>query len=88
MSKPTYTLSLDTNTARPNIKTEFTKLTHKQAEAAYNTARKAFRGVQVVCEQTGEVMAHTYCSDEWFTPALTYGEALDAIVAIAAINTK
>lgn len=88
MSKATFTLSIDTNTARPKIKTEFTKLTRKQAEAAYNTARKAFRGVQVVCEQTGEVMAHAYCSDEWFKPSLTYGEALDAITAIASIRAK
>lgn len=41
-----------------------------------NLLTKAFRQVDVYCNETGEVMSNSYISDDWFTPSLSVTECI------------
>ena len=40
------------------------------------TLSTAFPEIVVICEQTGEVMWHTYTSLDWFRPSVEQGRAI------------
>ena len=66
----------------PSIQFELRGIPEDKAKRIYRIARGAFRDIEITSEITGEVLMSEYISDEWFSPACSYGEAIDDIIAI------
>ena len=47
-----------------------------------NEAHEAFRQIEVVDDETGELIYSSYASSNWFSPMSTEGEVLDEIYKI------
>ena len=81
MSTPTYTVTAE-NRCNPYITYCIKNLTEKQARFAIKNLWTAFRSVEVVNEETGEVVFSHYEGDEFFQPSETEAEAIAKVSAI------
>ena len=77
-----YSLILRSCETSPCIEATFTGLSSGQISPAIAEAIYGFRHVEVVCEQTGEVVYTNYKSSELFTTLLSYGDCLDRVHAV------
>ena len=66
---PTYSVKAD-NCNAPKITYEVKELSAKSALFLANHLAEAFRSVEVVCEQTGEVAYQFYYNDDFRKPAM------------------
>ena len=78
-----YSLILRSCEASPCIEATFKGLSSGQISLAIAEAIYGFRHVEVICEQTGEVVYTNYKSSELFTTLLSYGDCLDRVHAVA-----
>jgi hypothetical protein len=81
MSTPTYTVTAE-NRCNPYITYTIQNLTDKQARFAIKNLWTAFRSIEVVNEETGEVVYSHYEGDEFFQPSETVAEAIAKVNAI------
>ena len=75
----TFTISVESGNSYPGIKTEFHGATISDIHRAIEIAHEAFRIVEVVCEQTGEVYYNCYTSEDLFVAVDAYGSVIDRI---------
>ena len=66
----------------PNITAQYKGLCEDCAFEVVKILGVAFRSVEVLNEETGEVEFTHYVSDNWFSPSMTYGGALDDVVDV------
>jgi hypothetical protein len=66
----------------PNITIEYEGLCEECIEECIEELTTAFRSVEVICEQTGEVVYTHYVGADWFTPFASYGEVIDEVYDI------
>ena len=71
----TYTVSAD-NCNSPKITYEVKGLAEKSALFLANHLLEGFRKVDVICEQTGEIVFNIYYNDDFRKPTLTELECL------------
>ena len=81
MPTPTYTVTAE-NRCSPYITLTLDKLTKKAAYFATQNLCAAFRSIEVVNEETGEVVYSHYEGDEFFQPSETEAEAIAKVNAI------
>lgn len=81
----TYKVCVD-SCEHPKIVGEFGGLELHEAMNGATLALHAFRKVDVICEQTGEVMYNAYYATEAFTPCLSYGKVIDYLYELGASN--
>lgn len=81
MPTPTYAVTAE-NRCNPYITYHIEKLTEKQARFAIKNLWTAFRSIEVVNEETGEVVFSHYEGDEFFQPSETEAEAIAKVSAI------
>lgn len=81
MPTPTYTVTAE-NRCNPYITYSIQNLTEKQARFAIKNLWTAFRSIEVVNEETGEVVFSHYEGDEFFQPSETEAEAIAKVSAI------
>ncbi len=72
-----YTMTVN-NCADPKATFEITDC-FMRIHSYYEIARDAFRDIQIVCCDTGEVILHEYRSDEWFVPKMDCGACISQI---------
>lgn len=82
----TYTLKMDTCEAKPKMEISFGEVPENKIKRALDFASGAFRQIEVINEETGEVMFSRYESASWFTPVYSYGEAIDIISNICYVD--
>ena len=58
------------------------KVSETQLAFVVSKAQEAFRQIEVVDSETGELVFSSYTSPDWFSPMSTEGEVLDAIQQI------
>lgn len=75
----TFTISVESGNSYPSIKTEFHGASIADIRRAIDIALEAFRTVEVVCEQTGEVYYNCYIADDLFVATDAYGSVIDRI---------
>lgn len=73
-----YSVSADTCES-PKITVEYKGLSMDKAKQVATTLEGAFRKVDVICEQTGEVMYNIYYSSEYYNKSYTYADALKMV---------
>lgn len=76
---PTFTISVESGNSYPSIRTEFHGASISDIRRAIEIAHEAFRIVEVVCEQTGEVYYNCYTSEDLFIAVDDYGSVIDRI---------
>jgi hypothetical protein len=75
--------SLYAETCEKNsIKIEFHDVTQEQVPSAVELLGKAFRDIEVIDEETGEVVYSSYVGGDFFNAEATCGEVLDAITEL------
>ena len=79
--KNTYTVTAK-SCENPNITIEYEKLCGECIGECIEELETAFRSVEVVCEQTGEVVYTHYVGADWFNPFASYGEVIDTVYDI------
>ena len=62
-----------------NIVVQYNGLHEKCAGEVAKILGEAFRSVEALNEETGEAELTCYVGGDWFTPTMTYSEALDEI---------
>ena len=72
-----YNINATNCCSNPRISFEYEKLTEKQMRYAVKCLTTAFRKVEVISNETGEVIYDHYESDEIFCPSFTETEAID-----------
>ena len=75
----TYKLSLDSCQSNPKIIVEFDEVPENALENVINVAKYAFRSIEVVSNETGEVVLTHYVGLQLFKPLYGYGTAIDVI---------
>ena len=73
----TFTLTVESLESRPNIKISFNGVKRNDIMVAFNVAKSAFRQVEIINEQTGEVATTYYMSDEFHSPSRSYGDVIN-----------
>lgn len=83
----TYKICVD-SCEHPKIVGEFGGLELHEAMngATLALVLYAFRKVDVICEQTGEVIYNAYYANEAFTPCISYGEVINYLYQLSASN--
>lgn len=82
-----YNIKADNYNSRPKIVFEYKSLTEKQMRYAVKCLATAFRKVEVISNETGEVIYDHYESDEIFCPSFTETEAIDNFMMfMASVN--
>ena len=76
--KNTYTVTAK-SCENPNITIEYRELCGECVDECVVELNTAFRSVEVICEQTGEVVYSRYVGADWFTPFASYGEVIDSV---------
>lgn len=74
--KNTYTVTAK-SCENPNITVEFKGLCSTCSIEVVSILECAFRSVEIICEETGEVVYTLYVGSEWFIPNAEYGKAID-----------
>ena len=75
----TYKLTLDNCQSNPKVIAEFDSVPESVLENVINTAKFAFRSIEVVSNETGEVVLTHYVGLQLFKPLFECGEAIDII---------
>ena len=75
----TFTISVESGNSYPSVKTEFHGATIENLRRAIEIAQEAFRIVEVICEQTGEVYYNSYTAEDLFIAVDAYGSVIDRI---------
>ena len=75
----TYKLSLDSCQSNPKIIVEFNEVPENILETVIGIAKYAFRSIEVVSNETGEVVLTHYVGLQLFNPLYEYGTAIDII---------
>ena len=75
----TYTVKADNGQHKPRIEFSHDAVAGHQAKAVALLLTKAFRNVEVLCNETGEVMFHNYVACEWFEPDLEISTVLSVV---------
>ena len=75
----TYKLSLDSCQNNPKIIVEFDEVPENVLENVINIAKYAFRSIEVINNETGEVVLTYYIGLQLFKPLYEYGTAIDII---------
>lgn len=78
----TYSVTLCNREAKA-IEMRLSNLTYEQASKIVFVATDAFRDIEVINEETGEVALNSYANDEFFERTVDYGNAIDRIMMIA-----
>lgn len=78
-----YSVSADTCES-PKITVEYKGLSMEKAKHIAMILEGAFRKVDVICEQTGEVMYNVYYSSEYFEKCHSCSDALGVIEELIA----
>lgn len=73
-----YSVSADTCES-PKITVEYKGLSMDKARQVAMALEGAFRKVDVICEQTGEVMYNVYYSSEYYNKGYTCADALGVV---------
>ena len=73
-----YSVSADTCES-PKITVEYKGLSMDKARQVAMALEGAFRKVDVICEQTGEVMYNVYYSSEYYNKGYTCADALKVV---------
>lgn len=73
----TYTIKVDSCEAKPKIVTEFEGVPEARLKRVLYVATRAFRNVEAVCDETGEIECSYYESCHMHCPSFNYGEAID-----------
>ena len=79
-----YSIIADTCESRPKIRFEYERMTDLQMRMCVKILITAFRQVEVINCQTGEVAYTHYESDEIFCPTATPTEAIDNCMMLIA----
>ena len=66
-----------------SIEVRLSSLNYDQASRIVFIATDAFRDIEVVNEETGEIALNSYANDEFFERTIDYGNAIDRIMMIA-----
>ena len=82
----TYSLKVDSCESSPKIVAQFEGISEKNIMRCFQAAKEGFRDVEIINEETGEVMARFYMSDEFHEQLFEYGETLDRIKMWAESN--
>ena len=79
MENTTYTINLDSCEAMPKVVASFDEVPEDKLKDALYYAVRAYRSVEVVNNQTGEVVLTVYVSLDLFEEkrGYSYGDALD-----------
>ena len=75
----TYSLKVDSCESSPKIVAQFEGIGEKNIMRCFQAAKEGFRDVEIINEETGEVMVRFYMSDEFHEKLFEYGETLDRI---------
>lgn len=75
----TYKLSLDSCQSNPKVIVEFDEVPENILESVINVAKYAFRSIEVVNNETGEVVLTHYVGLQLFKPLYEYGTAIDIL---------
>ena len=75
----TFTISVESDNSYPSVKTKFHGAPIEDLRRAIDIAHEAFRIVEVVCEQTGEVYYNSYTCEDLFIATDDYGSVIDRI---------
>ena len=75
----TYNITVDSCEARPKIVATFEDVPKKQLELIISIATQTFRSVEVINNETGEVVLTHYVGPELHKSLHNYGEAIDLI---------
>lgn len=75
----TYTLTVDSCEDKPKIHINFCGIKKDDIMVAFNVAKSAFRQVEILNEETGEIVTTYYMSDEFHRASRKYGETIDYI---------
>ena len=79
--KNTYTVTAK-SCENPNITIEYKGLCGECLDECVEELNTAFRSVEVICEQTGEVAYSLYVGADWFVPFGSHGEVIDEVYDI------
>lgn len=74
----TYTISVETRDSN-NVSATFRNVPDHKVEACVSVLESAFRDIEVVDEETGEVVYNKYVGADWFVAETTVGEVIDEI---------
>ena len=80
--KQTYTMKLRSCESRPSIEVELPNIPHDRISKAMDKAIKAFRSVEILADETGEVMFSYYMDFDFFLPCFNHGEMIDILCHI------
>ena len=75
----TYTMKLRSCETRPAIEVEFPNIARDRIEQAITEATLAFRSVEVVADETGEIIFSHYVDSDFFSLIQNHGEAIDVL---------
>jgi hypothetical protein len=78
MENYTYIITAD-NCMNPKITVRYEGLTEKQVLLAIRCFYGAFRSIEVICSDTGEVMYNHYVSEDFMIYTKSEAEALDEL---------
>ena len=74
----TYTISANNNYSAPSIAFSYDKVEDRGLKVLVDTLRHGFSSVQVVKNDTGEVICSYYEDWDFFCPTLSATEAIDS----------
>lgn len=77
----TYSVTAE-NRSNPYITYHIEGLTEKQARFAFKNLWTAFRSIEIINEETGEVVFSHYEGSDFFQPSETEAEAIAKVNAI------
>ena len=75
----TYTLKVDSCEACPKIIAEFPNIPEANIMKCFQAEKEGFRSFEITNEETGEIMASFYMSDEFHEALFDYGRTIDRI---------
>jgi hypothetical protein len=74
----TYTISVETRNSN-NVSATFRNVPNYKVEPCVSVLETAFRDIEVVDEETGEVVYSKYVGGDWFEAEASVGEVIDEI---------
>ena len=75
----TYNITIDSCEATPKLVATFEDVPKNQLELIVSIATQTFRSVEIVNNETGEVVLTHYVGTEMHKSLYNYGEAIDLI---------
>lgn len=78
----TYCMTVKNCEIKPKVESEFSEIPQERVNRAAEFAARNFRDVEIICEQTGEVIFRFYMASDFFVVVYNHGEALDILSQI------